>query len=159
MAVETRPQTLVGYPIDEERIAEADRGRLHAVPKAPGVVPFTRGTGGGRNYRTNAIYGLPGCSGGPVFVEGEEGHFYPAGIYLGGNEEALVRAIDAEVVSLIALAERSSSDGGENHTSGGIVRVSSGRSVASFTIGRVRVNLGPSERGHRRSEMAAVDGK
>ena len=47
-------------------------------------------------------------------MEGENAHFHPAGIYLGGNEEALVRAIDADVVSLIALAQRSSGDGGEN---------------------------------------------
>jgi hypothetical protein len=106
-------KTLVGYPV--EGIPGAARGRLHATP--PQKVSFT--AAGDRTYSTIDILGVGGLSGAPLCVARENGTFYPAGIYLGGDGRAVVRAIDSAITALFRQA-RISATGGGNNTGGGI---------------------------------------
>ena len=98
-------KTLVGYPV--EGIAEADLDRMHATP--PANVTFSKAFG--RTYTTADIRSTGGASGAPLCVQAENGAYYPAAIYLGGTGQTVVRAIDSEVVQLIAFADASSNDG------------------------------------------------
>ncbi len=109
----TSLKTLVGYPV--EGVPASDRGRLHATP--PGNVSFT--AAGESTYSTRDLLGLGGLSGAPLCVARENGTFYPAGIYLGGDGRAVVRAIDSRVTALFREA-RISATGGGNNTGGGI---------------------------------------
>ena len=98
-------KTLVGYPV--EGIAEADLDRMHATP--PANVGFTKAFG--RTYTSADIRATGGASGAPLCVQAENGAYYPAAVYLGGTGQTVVRAIDSEVVELIAFADASSNDG------------------------------------------------
>ncbi len=89
-------KTLAGYPVDG--IPEADLDRLHATP--PMNVLFSKAFG--RTYITQDIRATGGASGGPLCVLSGNGAYYPAAIYLGGTGQTVVRAIDSEVVALIA---------------------------------------------------------
>jgi hypothetical protein len=75
-------------------------------------------------------------------VQWTNGQYYPAAIYLGGADQAVVRVIDSGVVDLINRAEASGNDGG-NHTGGGVIRIDRGSSTAGSW--KLIVNLGPSE--------------
>ncbi|MES2661054.1 MAG: leucine-rich repeat protein [Verrucomicrobiota bacterium] len=97
----TALKTLVGYPVDG--IAAPDLNRMHAT--SPADVAFTRGFG--RTYITSDIRSSGGGSGGPLFVQYENGSYYPAAIYLGGTAQTVVRAIDGDVAGLIGFAESS----------------------------------------------------
>jgi len=101
---------LVGYPV--QGVSESARGTMHATPAMN--VAFTQGYG--NTYATTDIRGMEGCSGGPLCVRHEDGKYYPAAIYLGGNGETVVRAIDKKVVNLFNYAE-----GCANGDVGGIV--------------------------------------
>jgi len=96
-------KTLAGYPIDG--IPALDINRMHASPLAN--LAFTRAFG--RTYTTADIRSSGGGSGGPVFVQYEDGSYYPAAIYLGGTQQTVVRAIDGDVAGLIGFAEASAS--------------------------------------------------
>ncbi len=98
-------KTLVGYPVDG--IPEADLDRLHAT--TPSNVVFTKAFG--RTYTSAGIRSSGGASGAPLCVQAENGAYYPAAIYLGGTGQTVVRALDSEVVELIAFADASSGDG------------------------------------------------
>src|SRR5438552_14856641 len=90
------------------------------------------------------IKSYAGNSGGPLYVQFDDGRFYPAGIYLGGAALTLVRAIDREVVDLINRAEILGNEAG-NHTGGGVSRWEPGLTTPRFVPGLFRVNLAPSE--------------
>ena len=98
-------KSLVGYPI--EGIPEADLDRVHATP--PASVAFAKAFG--RTYTTSDVRASGGASGAPLCVQAENGAYYPAAIYLGGTGQTVVRALDGEVVALIAFADASSNDG------------------------------------------------
>ena len=53
------------------------------------------------------------------------GNYYPAGVYLGGTANTVVRAIDGSVAELINWANVSANTGA-NHVGGGVVNLSSG---------------------------------
>jgi hypothetical protein len=131
---------LVGYPL--ESIAEANQGRLHA--STPTKLSFELVNGALTLYTSDDLRSFPGNSGGPLFVEAEDGAgiYYPAGIYLGGLEKTVVRVIDAEVVDLINRAEYSSNGSG-NNTGGGVVLWAPGLSTPAFHPGLLGVVLGP----------------
>ena len=52
-------------------------------------------------FSTGDIIGYPGNSGGPLCVQDTNGNYYPAGVYLGGTENSIVRVIDGDVANLI----------------------------------------------------------
>ena len=114
-----RQKILAGYAV--QGVPLGDRGRLCATSPQP--APFTLLYG--HVFATTALRGFPGVSGGPLFVQSDGGAFFPAGVFLGGTGQTLVRAIDAEVADLISRAEVSG-NGGENNTSGGIILVDRG---------------------------------
>ncbi len=126
---------LAGYPIDN--IPATDRGKMHATPA--GNYSFTKTTG--NVYTTTEIKSYAGNSGGPIFVK-NNGNFYPAGIYLGGEKEAIVRAIDRKVVDLINKAEIAGTGGG-NNLSGGAIFVEPGITDDLFQIGTLTVEIAP----------------
>jgi hypothetical protein len=107
------------------------------------MLAFTKPDGAASHvYRTNAIAGVAGSSGGALCVKFTDERYYPAAVYIGGNGAAIFRGIDADVQDLIRLAENASR-GDLNNNNGGIVQVESRRSVATFTLGRLRVNISP----------------
>lgn len=136
-------KTLVGYPVDG--VAPASQGRVHAT--TPTNITFTRVPGtttAGAPYRlfgTNMIRSSGGNSGGPLCVQFEGGAYYPAGIYLGGTGQTVVRAIDSAVIDLFSRAEISANSGGNNSGNAGIPQVITPGSISTLSGGSVRVNL------------------
>jgi hypothetical protein len=131
-----RRRILAGYPA--EGVADGLRGVLHATD--PNVAStFTAPDAVVR--ATDALRGFPGMSGGPLFVE-ENGAFYPAGVFLGGTAQTLVRVIDAQAVDLVNRAELSG-NGGDNNVGGGIIVVSPGITGSPFAPTLLGCTLGP----------------
>ena len=100
------------------------------------------------NYRietATAIQGLPGNSGGPVYVVGLDSGstYYPAGIYLGaGPQGSIVRAIDRDVAEQIQKAA-TAANVGTNQCSGDCVDpIGSARPAQ---VVRVSVSMEPPE--------------
>jgi hypothetical protein len=111
----TRPKMLVGYPLNPNNSAQ--HGQLHATPQTN--ASFQQLYPDKRVYANEALQSFPGNSGGPLYVQADDGHFYPAAVYLGGYSRVLVRAIDKDAVCLINSAEQSSHGGG-HHVGGGV---------------------------------------
>ena len=127
---------LVGYPLDG--VAESSRGRMHAT--SPSNVPFVLASG--RTFTTSAIRSFGGNSGGPLCVQNVGGAYLPAAIYLGGNAQTVVRAIDSEVVDLFDRAQ-TSSGGGENNTGGGVTHSTVDSIGSDVEPGSLKVTLIP----------------
>ena len=127
---------LAGYPVDG--ILESDLGKAHATPVFnDALIPAF-----GETWTTSSIYGVGGISGGPLFARHSNGAFYPAAIYLGGAGQAVVRAIDSDVVDLFLRAE-ASGNGGENNTGGGITHTSVAGNLSTTDPGALRVVIEP----------------
>lgn len=148
---QARQKTMVTYPIDPgflkaPSFSSADAGKMFRTPPQDAaftlVAPENAASAPSRVYATTALAGYPGGSGGAVCVQFDDGQFYPAGIYLGGDGKAIVRAIDDDVMNLVANAQLSAEDD-SNNTGGGSVRVNSSVSAGSFSISTVKVNLTP----------------
>ena len=88
------------------------------------------------------IQGLPGMSGGALFVESTPGgNWLPVAIYLGGFRTTLVREIDGDVDLLIEAAALSSLDG-DDHTGRGPKLGIPGDTIDSFPgEGSISVDL------------------
>ena len=140
---------LAGYPatgVEQSRV-----GKLHATASGNDNYELF----GESVYVSTDVNGDPGMSGAPVLVKHPNGNYYPAGIYLGGNQRSVVRAIDDRVVDLIKRAE-STANGGGNHGGSGARFVAAGLfasddplepAVAEQTgsigeFGTVRVDIG-----------------
>ena len=100
---------LAGYPVDS--IPVTDLGKVHATP----LFDESLTPAYGETWTTSDIYGMGGISGGPLFVRQSDGAFYPAAIYLGGDSQAVVRAIDSDVVELFLRAEASGNHTADTH--------------------------------------------
>lgn len=132
----SRRRILAGYPA--ESVPENRLGVLHATdPNAPSS--FTAPNAVVR--ATSDLRGSPGMSGGPLFVE-ESGAFFPAGVFLGGTAQTLVRVIDGTVVDLINRGEISG-NGGDNNVSGGITLVAPGITASPFAPTLLGATLAP----------------
>jgi len=127
---------LAGYPVDG--IPESKLGKLHATP----IFTDALTPAFGETWTTSAVYGVGGISGGPLFARHSNGAFYPAAIYLGGAGQAVVRAIDSDVVDLFLRAE-ASGNGGENNTGGGITHTSVAGNISATDPGALRVVIEP----------------
>lgn len=95
-------------------------------------------------YATTGFRSYPGNSGGPVCVLHPMGRYYPAGIYLGGTGRSMVRAIDAEVATLINRAELMADTGG-NDVGQGPPPIPSPGLGPGLSFGQLQVDLGPAE--------------
>ncbi len=82
-------------------------------------------------------------SGGPLCVQFTNDTYYPAGIYLGGSAETIVRAIDGAVADLINRADLTANTG-ENSTGGGVVQLTSGAGTL-FAPGYFQITLSPTQ--------------
>ena len=108
-------RALVGYPV--EGIAPSGLGKMHAI--GPTSMSFDQTTG--TVFTCSTMRGLPGNSGGPLCVQWSDGRYFPAGVYVGGSDRAIVRAIDSRAVEVINQAELTSNLG-TNQTGGGVIR-------------------------------------
>jgi V8-like Glu-specific endopeptidase len=132
----TALKTLVGYPVDD--VPAINVGRMHAT--TPGNIIFTQVTN--NVFATTAITGYPGNSGGPLCVQYTNGNYYPAGVYLGGTANTVVRAIDGAVADLINRANVTANTGA-NHVGGGVVTVTSGGGGSLLEPGSFEIILSP----------------
>jgi hypothetical protein len=137
-------KTILGYPTeavtgDGGTVSEADFGKLFST--APQEVAFAQRNATSRVYSTTQITGVGGMSGGPVFVDFDDGRSYPAGIYLGGASQAFVRAIDAQAEGLILLGRASGKGQDNDGGQGGSIRVENDVAYAEFAVGSLQVFL------------------
>ncbi len=150
-------KTLVGYPLDG--IDAENQGRMHATPVAnihfarvPGTTtvldppapasPYPDGTPF-RLYATSEIHSSGGNSGGPLCVQFDDGTYYPAGIFLGGAGQTVVRSIDSELIALFRRAEDSGYDEDPNNTGGGIVQINTPIGGGGFSLASLVVDISP----------------
>ena len=131
----TALKTLVGYPV--EVVNEISRGQMFATPT--GNINFTPVIN--RVFSTTAIKGYHGMSGGPLCVQFTNGVYYPAGVFVGGSGETIVRAIDGAVVDLINRAEVTAHTG-DNNTGGGVLLIIPSQTGGSG-VGYLQVHVGP----------------
>jgi hypothetical protein len=106
-------KTLVGYPVND--ISANNVGTMYAT--IPEILNFSLVTNS--VFSTGDIIGYPGNSGGPLCVQYTNGIYYPAGVYLGGTENAIVRAIDGDVATLINDANIAANTGANHSGLGG----------------------------------------
>lgn len=132
----TAPKILAGYAVDG--VPEADKGILHATDEFTAALTPAFG----ETWISSAVRGYGGCSGGPLFVQQPGGLFFPAAIYLGGNGQTVVRAIDSAVIDLFNRAEVSG-NGGDNNTGGGITHSSFTTIGTTSNPGSLRVIIEP----------------
>jgi hypothetical protein len=129
-------KTLVGYPV--ESVPDIEIGRLHAT--TPGNVSFSQVSN--FVFTTTALVGFPGNSGGPLCVQYTNGTYDPAGIYLGGTFNGVVREIDGSVADLINRASVTANTGA-NHAGGGAISVAYSSGGVGLGLGSYKVVLGP----------------
>ena len=132
----SRLKMLVGYPVDG--IPASNQGRMFATPSFD--IPFAQAYG--RTYTSTAVTSVGGNSGGPLCILHDNGNYYPAAIYLGGDSETVVRAIDSSVVDLFNRAEVSG-NGGDDNTGGGITQVNTTLSGGAFSAASIKVSIVP----------------
>jgi hypothetical protein len=129
-------KTLVGYPVDN--VSQAVVGLMHAT--TPEYLGFTQVTN--NVFSTRDVVGYGGMSGGPLCVQYTNGIYYPAGIYLGGTQNSIVRAIDGSVADMINRANVTSYSG-DLHVGGGVVVITSGAGGFLLPVAYYVVHLGP----------------
>ncbi len=127
--------TMIGYPV--EGVSDLARGQMHSTL----LTSYTFNSVTNGVFSTTTVAGHPGMSGGPLCVQ-YQGVYYPAGVYLGGSQQSIVRAIDAAAADLINRADVNANTG-NNNTGGGVIRISPTANGAA-TIAYVQMTLGPS---------------
>jgi len=136
---------LLGYPI--EGVPPTNMGKMHRVGADTFAFDRMSVPPDGR-YLSTTMSGLPGMSGGPVCVQSVTSlgtnFFIPAGVYLGGSGQSIVRVIDVDVVDLINRAENSAFTD-TNHTGGGVVLVNAAYGRRAKNPGILQVRIGPPE--------------
>jgi hypothetical protein len=145
----TANKMLVGYPVDGSQF-----GFTNIVPGAmyetgPQHTPLSLATDPVNDqqvYTASWLLSYPGNSGGPFYVQ-FNGYYYPAGVYLGTLYNGIVpyasavRAIDSNVVNVIALAE-ALGDNGTNNSGGGVITVIPSENIAN-NPGVLEVTISP----------------
>jgi hypothetical protein len=122
----TELKTLVGYPLDGSEFTGdiIVPGQMYYTQPEPYPLSLSLDsvTNQQEVYDASWFLSFPGNSGGPLCVQ-YNGTYYPAGIYLGTeNNESVVRAIDSPVVDLITNANAAANgDLGTNNASGGVI--------------------------------------
>jgi hypothetical protein len=131
---------LAGYPLEAGDYGYINilRGKLHAT--SPANLSF--GLQNGHVYFSTNFLGLPGNSGGPLYVL-TNNIYYPAAVYLGTvNNNWIVRAIDSGVIDAINRAS-TLRDAGANHTGGGAILFGTLAHVTASHPAHVQVSLTP----------------
>jgi hypothetical protein len=140
---------LVGYPVDGSifDIAGITGGQMYQVGPQPYPLSLaTDPVSDQQVYTADWFLGLPGNSGGPLYVQ-LNGVYYPAGVYLGSLFSgtipiaSAVRAIDSNVVNLITNAQAFVTTG-KNNSGGGVVLINAGAGITS-NPGAVEVTVAP----------------
>lgn len=130
---------LVGYPISG--IPQGNVGRMHAT--SPANLTFSSYAANfDQLYRTTDIRSFPGNSGGPLCIA-HNGTYVPAGIYLGGENEAIVRSFDLSLVLLIEEAKLKAADPGNGNVGAGFTLSSVVPYAEPGSTGSIRVNIQP----------------
>lgn len=145
----TANKLLVGYPVDGSAfgIDNIVPGTMYeAGPQRTPLTVAPDPVSGQQVYETPGILSYPGNSGGPFYVQ-FNGYYYPAGVYLGTLYNGVVpyasavRAIDSNVVNLIALAS-ALEDAGTNNQGGGAIIVIPA-AIGSSSPGLLSITLSP----------------
>ncbi|NBV23716.1 MAG: hypothetical protein EBS05_17570, partial [Proteobacteria bacterium] len=113
----TADKLLTGYPLDFPAPLAGQRKLQQTALFNPGPSDPIYSPDGPA-HRTDAFRSSGGNSGGAVCVKFNN-TFYPAGVFLGGNNQSNIRLIDRDVVELIIRAELTANTG-DNNTSGGV---------------------------------------
>ncbi len=142
---------LVGYPVDGSQFGDATivPGRMYRTDPQPYPLTVAGDPVSGQQqvYVAPWLLSYPGNSGGPLYAQ-FDGDYYPAGVYLGtlysGIQPigSLVRAIDSNVVNLIALAANQG-DSGTNFTGGGVITIIPSQNISASNPGAVQFRLAP----------------
>jgi hypothetical protein len=138
----------VGYPVDGSIFGVVvTPGKLYATPLEGSAASFTQAND--QVYTAPWFLSFPGNSGGPVYVQHQNGYSYPAAVYLGMIPNAqgylsVVRAIDSKVVNMINHAAQLG-DAGTNFTGGGVIMLIANQPVSPSHPAYVQVQLGPDE--------------
>lgn len=125
-----REKWILGYPVSEEDVPEENHGRMHQ--HRPGLYDiFWAGSEYGSHdptgfpqavYLANGLSAYGGNSGGPVFVEGNEGQWLVSAIVVGAaNGErpfTLLRGLDADAWEWVRLATLGSGNPGPQRVRG-----------------------------------------
>jgi sugar lactone lactonase YvrE len=133
----TALKTLVGYPAIGNGNNTVNPGQMYATGE--GNYEFDLITNS--VFSTEDIIGFPGNSGGPLCVQYTNGIYYPAGVYLGGSNSSIVRAIDGDVATLINAANVTANTG-QLHANGGPLGPGN-NSGKSLGTGSYTMQLGP----------------
>jgi len=140
---------LVGYPIDASIFGDTNiiPGKMyHTDPQPYALTLATDPVDNPQVYFAPWLLSYPGNSGGPLYVQYND-YFYPAAVYVGTLYQgaqpyaSLVRAIDTNVVKLIALAETLGRFGTNND--GGVIRFIPDENISSRNPGWVRFDIQP----------------
>jgi hypothetical protein len=130
-----RNKFIAGYPVT----GVSPTGRLYATPVVTDPFQYVAGS----VFSTDSITSFAGNSGGPLFVQFDNGTYYPAAIYLGGSGDTDVHSIDSDVIALMSQAELSA-NGGANNSGGGIIQVNEGLSGdTAYALGGIKVVMQP----------------
>ena len=136
-------KTLVGYPV--EGIPQNSVGRMHATPVAD--LSFNQLGAHEQLYVTTGIRSYPGNSGGPLCIQftntENETAYFPAGIYLGGLNEAIVRTFDSDLLALIDSAQNRAFDPENGNVGGGLSLTEVSEFAAPDIPGILRVMIEP----------------
>ena len=157
--ISTAEKMLVGYPVDGSQFGDTTivPGKMYQIGPQP--YPLTLATNQVTNqqevYTASWFLSYPGNSGGPVYVQ-LNGYYYPAGVYLGTLYNgvtpyaSVVRAINSEVVNLIAIAanlnyiETNSSTRVVIQSLGGVATMVFNQVINDTNMGYLQCQLAPS---------------
>jgi sugar lactone lactonase YvrE len=145
----TSLKMLAGYPVDGSLFGDASivPGQMYQTDPQPYPLTLAPDPVSGQQevYIAPWFLSYPGNSGGPLYVQ-FNGYYYPAGVYLGtlyngATYSSVVRAIDSNVVNLIATAQADAGTG-TNNTGGGVITILPSQ-VSTDNPGYVQFQLGP----------------
>ena len=141
---------LTGYPVDGSAFGDASiiAGKFYQTEPQPYSLAIATdpNVANQQVYTANWFLSYPGNSGGPLYVQ-FNGSYYPAAIYLGTLYSGIqayastVRAIDSDVVNLVATASADAGTG-TNNTGGGVITILPGQ-VSASNPGYVQFQLAP----------------
>jgi hypothetical protein len=144
----TANKMLVGYPVDGSQFGVANivPGMMYETgPQRTPLALAADPVNDQQVYTATWLLSYPGNSSGPFYVQ-FNGYYYPAGVYLGTLYNGIVphasaiRAIDSNVVNMIALAA-ALGDNGTNNSGGGVITVSVGNNINSLNPASLAVTL------------------
>jgi sugar lactone lactonase YvrE len=145
----TANKMLVGYPVDGSLFGDATitNGVMYQTKPQPFPLSLSSEPVSGQQvYTAPWFLSYPGNSGGPLYVQ-FNGHYYPAGVYVGTLFSGIVpyasavRAIDGAVAGVIRTAAALGDSGTNN--GGGVIAFIPSQTINAGNPGFIQFHLGP----------------